>query len=301
MLRKFLLILCVAAMLSLAFAGCSQPGAVSATTAAPTTTAATEAATEAPTTAPTTEATEPEIPETQPAEPVLPDGVYLADFDTDSSMFHVSEACDGKGTLTVKDGQMVLHVSMPSKNVLNLFFGLAEDAQKEGAVLLEPTEDEVHYSDGTTETVFGFDIPVPYLDAEFDCALVGKKGTWYDHKVSVSNPVPVVPEMTGDMLMEVTLTGGSGRAFVESPALVSVHEDGILWATVVWSSPNYEYMLVDDVQYDPIQTEGNSTFCIPVVLDQDMAVSALTVAMSEPHLIDYVLHFDSSTAQEAGN
>ena len=62
-------------------------------------------------------------------------------------------------------------------------------------------------------------------------------------------------------------------------------------ATIVWSSPNYEYMLVDDVRYEPIQTEGNSTFCIPIRLDEDMAVSASTVAMSQPHLVDYVLHF----------
>ena len=30
----------------------------------------------------------------QPAEPALPDGVYTADFNTDSSMFHANEACD---------------------------------------------------------------------------------------------------------------------------------------------------------------------------------------------------------------
>ena len=33
----------------------------------------------------------------------LPDGVYTAEFDTDSGMFHANEANDGKGTLTVKD------------------------------------------------------------------------------------------------------------------------------------------------------------------------------------------------------
>ena len=119
----------------------------------------------------------------------LADGVYTAEFDTDSSMFHVNEACDGKGVLTVANGQAVIHVSLASTNILNLYVGLAEDAQKGGAVLLEPTTDTVRYSDGTTEEVYGFDIPVPVLDKEFDVALVGKKGTWYDHKVSVSNPV----------------------------------------------------------------------------------------------------------------
>lgn len=119
------------------------------------------------------------------------DGVYSAEFDTDSSMFHVSEACDGKGTLTVENGQMIIHVSLSSQNIVNLYPGLAEDAQKEGAELLEPTMDSVTYSDGITEEVYGFDIPVPALDEEFDVALVGTKGTWYDHKVSVSNPEPM--------------------------------------------------------------------------------------------------------------
>ena len=121
----------------------------------------------------------------------LPDGVYTAEFSTDSSMFHVSEACDGKGVLTVENGQMTIHVSLASRKILNLYPGSAEDAQKDGAQLLEPTVDEVTYSDGLTDEVYGFDIPVPELDKEFDVALLGKKGVWYDHKVSVTNPVKV--------------------------------------------------------------------------------------------------------------
>ena len=118
----------------------------------------------------------------------LADGTYEAEFVTDSSMFHVNEAKDGKGELTVKDGQMTIHISLASKNIVNLFPGLAEDAKKDGAKLLEPTTDTVEYSDGTSEEVYGFDVPVPYLDKDFDLALIGKKGEWYDHKVSVKAP-----------------------------------------------------------------------------------------------------------------
>ncbi len=120
---------------------------------------------------------------------VLEDGTYAADFTTDSSMFHVNEAEDGKGVLTVKDGQMTIHVSLTSENILNLFPGSAEDAKKDGAALLQPTKDTVKYSDGTEEVVNGFDIPVPALDEEFPLALIGTKGKWYDHMVKVSNPV----------------------------------------------------------------------------------------------------------------
>ena len=120
----------------------------------------------------------------------LADGVYSADFTTDSSMFHVNEANAGKGVLTVEAGKMTLHISLASENIVHLFVGTAEDAQKSGAVILDPTTDTVTYSDGTSEEVFGFDIPVSKIGKEFNLALLGKKGTWYDHVVTVSNPVP---------------------------------------------------------------------------------------------------------------
>lgn len=222
----------------------------------------------------------------------IPDGVYSADFKTDGSMFHVNEAHHGKGTLTVKDGKMMIHITMPSKNTVNLFRGTAEDAQKDGAALIQPTLDTVTYDDGTTEEVYGFDIPVPYLDKEFDCALVGTKGKWYDHKVSVSNPVLKVED--GEYTCAVTLTGGSGKASIESPARIVV-KDGVMTATIIWSSSHYEQMKLDEAEYKPVNTEGNSAFEIPVTLDTDIAISALTTAMSEPHWIDYTLHFDSAT------
>ena len=135
--------------------------------------------------------------ETQIGAPIA-DGMYQADFNTDSSMFHVNEAKDGKGVLIVSGGKMTIHVVMPSKNILNLYCGTAEDAQKDGAVLLQPMTEEVTYSDGTREEVNTFDIPVPYLDKEFDVALIGEKGKWYDHKVSVSNPVSLDELITAD-------------------------------------------------------------------------------------------------------
>ncbi|MCR5419150.1 MAG: sirohydrochlorin cobaltochelatase [Lachnospiraceae bacterium] len=118
----------------------------------------------------------------------LADGEYQAKFTTDSSMFKVNESLDDMGTLTVKDGKMTIHISLASEKIVNLFPGLAADAQKDGAQLLEPSKDEVTYDDGTKETVNGFDVPVPYLDKEFDLALVGTKGKWYDHKVVVASP-----------------------------------------------------------------------------------------------------------------
>lgn len=95
----------------------------------------------------------------------------------------------------------------------------------------------------------------------------------------------------GTYQMEVELLGGSGRASVTSPAEVEI-KDGKAVATLEWSSPNYDYMVVNGEKYLPVNTEGNSVFQIPVeAFDQDIAVIADTVAMSTPHEIEYTLNF----------
>ena len=235
------------------------------------------------------------------AESALPDGTYAADFDTDSSMFHANEANDGKGTLTVKDGQMTFHVSLVSKKIVNLYVGTAEDAASHEADWLQPTTDTVTYSDGLSDEVYGFDIPVKALDEDFQLAILGSKGKWYDHTVRVANAQPAAAEAPADgtYTCDVTLEGGSGRATVESPAALTV-ADGRMTATIVWSSPNYDYMLVDGEKYLPTNTEGNSTFEIPVAaLDTPLDVVGDTVAMSTPHEIEYTLTFASASLIEA--
>jgi len=251
--------------------------------------------------------TEAAATETAQNEAQLPDGVYTAEFSTDSSMFHVSEACDGKGTLMVKDGVMTIHISLGSKKILNLYPGLAEDAAKDGAVLLEPTTDTVTYSDGMTEEVYGFDVPVPVIGEEFDLALIGTKGKWYDHKVKVSDPVAEGAADTFDLsavedgsyTIELTMEGGSGRASIQSPAQLAI-ADGAAMAILEWSSPNYDYMLVNGEKYLPVNTEGNSVFEVPVeALDAPLTMIGDTVAMSTPHEVEYTVTFHSDTLQNA--
>lgn len=235
--------------------------------------------------------------------PALADGVYQASFSTDSSMFHANEACDGKGVLTVQNGQMSIYVTLAGKGIVNLFPGTAEDAQKPGAEWLQPTLETVHYSDGTTDEANAFLIPVPYLDEEFDVALVGKKGTWYDHKVSVSDPEPLADDTAesevpadGSYTVEAVLQGGSGKASVQSPARLTV-ENGAMTATVIWSSKNYDLMIVNGQEYTPTYENELSCFTIPVsALGTPLPVQAETTAMSQPHMIDYTLTFSNPEA-----
>lgn len=247
--------------------------------------------------------------EIQQSQAALEDGIYQAVFKTDSSMFHINEAYDDKGTLTVQDGKMSIHITLVSKNVTNLYLGLAKDAKEDETNVIQPTTDSVTYSDGYTEQVYGFDLPVPALDEEFDVALLGKKGKWYDHKVVVSDPSPQEEGQTdsakeqlsledGSYSMEAALDGGSGRASIESPLKVKIEEQKAT-ATLVWSSEYYDYMIVGDEKYLPVNTEGNSTFEIPVEdLSEPLDVIADTTAMSTPHEIDYVITFQVDTAKK---
>ena len=251
----------------------------------------------------------------QTADPGIADGTYVASFTTDNSMFHVNEAYKDKGILTVKDGKMTIHVSLQSKKIVNLYPGLAEDAKKEGAELLEPTTDKVVYSDGYEDEVYGFDIPVPALDEEFDVALIGTHGNWYDHKVMVSDPVEgddiqavISGDSSGDSgnaadiadgehTIEVTLEGGTGKASIDSPAVLRKNGDEYT-AVITWSSPYYDYMIVDGQRYEPVNTEGNSVFEIPLsTLDSPLEVIADTTAMSEPHEIEYTIKFDPASVK----
>lgn len=99
----------------------------------------------------------------------------------------------------------------------------------------------------------------------------------------------------GVYTVAVTLEGGSGKASIQSPTAVTVR-DGEMTASIVWSSSNYDYMIVDGVQYTPVTLEPGSTFEIPIPgLDQAVSVTADTTAMSVPHEIEYTLTFDSAS------
>lgn len=229
------------------------------------------------------------------AKPELEDGTYVATFKSGHPMFHVNDANNDKGILTVKDGKMTIHVSLQSKKIVNLFYGTKEDAAKDGAELIEPTKDKIVYDDGYEDEVYGFDIPVPYIGKEYTVSLIGRHGNWYEHQVTVSDPVPGddVHQGTeldledGEYQVKTTLEGGMGKATIASPAKMVV-KDGAATLTVEWSSPYYDYMVVNGEKYEPINEEGDSVFEIPVTkLNEPFKVTADTTAMSEPHEIDY--------------
>ena len=113
-------------------------------------------------------------------------------------------------------------------------------------------------------------------------------------KGGLVNTVDSLGMADGAYTVEVKLEGGSGKAGVESPAKLRI-ENGVAYATIVWSSSNYDYMKVDDVKYDALSRDRHSVFEIPVKgFDWKLPVIADTVAMGEPHEIEYTLNFNSA-------
>lgn len=232
----------------------------------------------------------------------IKDGVYPVKVDSSSNMFQVT-GCE----LTVRDGRMTAVMTMGGTGYLKLFMGTGEEAAKAGE------EDFIPYRE-TEDGLHTFQIPVEALDMGIDCsAFSKKKEKWYDRVLvfrADSLPADAIADgkittveslalKDGIYTAEVTLGGGSGRASVESPARLRV-ENGQAFATIVWGSANYDYMKVDDVKYETVNVEGNSAFEIPVTgFDWKIPVIADTIAMSEPHEIDYTLAFDSSTIKKA--
>ena len=116
--------------------------------------------------------------------------------------------------------------------------------------------------------------------------------------VSTSAEAATVDLEDGEYSIEVILEGGSGRATITSPAIMTVR-GGKGYVQIEWSSPNYDYMKVENKTFKPLQEAGNSTFELPIIdFDMPIAVVANTTAMSTPHEIEYTLTFLQDTIKQ---
>lgn len=232
----------------------------------------------------------------------IEEGSYEIETASSSSMFKIE-----KTVLYVKDNAMTADITLSGKGYSNVTMLSAADS--EGLTSLE----------GTTATVgkdgkYVFTLPVQSLNTELVCsAFSKKKQKWYERRVVFySEKIPaenlfVTPYVMqtcglkdGSYTISVKLAGGSGRASVKSPASMRV-KDGIPLARIEWSSPNYDYMILNGKKILPLANEQNSVFELPVlVFDKAMSVFADTTAMSTPHEILYQLEFSLETAQRKG-
>lgn len=247
---------------------------------------------------------------------VLP-GEYSIEVESSSSMFRITEAKlfvarsdDGTASMRAK-------ITLSGKGYSKLFLGTAQEASDSNGAgeILRYMDASSEKSENPSPVVF--ELPVSALNSPVKCAAFSiKKKKWYDREILFdARTLPeasllVSPEKpqkitlkNGTYRMNVTLTGGSGRASITNPAYIIV-KDGLAQAEIEWSSPNYDYMKVNRTRYDVdskiLDKGGNSTFLIPVYsFNKKMPVTADTVAMSKSHEIQYWLEFDLNSAKKA--
>lgn len=231
---------------------------------------------------------------------MLQPGDYEVTVDSSSSMFSITSC-----TLHVTDSGMTADMTMSGTGYLYLYMGTVEEAQS------ADEKDRIPFTENADGT-HTFTVPVTALDAGIECAAFSKKKEiWYgrtllfraDSLPSDARADLVTAESLGltdgVYAVDVTLSGGSGKATIHSPAELTVN-DGQAVVHLVWGSDKYDYMTVDGVRYDPVTLEGGSAFDIPVMgFDYEMPVSADTIAMSTPHEIAYTLRFDSASVKDA--
>lgn len=234
----------------------------------------------------------------------LTDGTYNIEVESSSSMFKVEKA-----ELTVAGEKMTAVITLSGTAYGKLYMGTAEAAQTADEADCIPFVEDANGA-------YTYTIPVAGLDQPIDCAAFSnRKKAWYDRQLTflsaslandsekttgnASNEAGSVEVTDGTYSVDVTLGGGSGKATVLSPATITA-ADGKMIARIEWSSPNYDYMLVDGEKYLPVNTEGNSVFEIPVTaLDVEFDVIGDTVAMSKPREIEYTLTFHSNSIKAA--
>lgn len=255
--------------------------------------------------APTTEAAQSDTTAAETAlSPVyadsLKDGSYTVTVDSSSSMFRIVDC-----TLTVENGQMNAEMTMGGTGYLKVYMGTTEEAEK------APDSDCIPFNE-LPDGAHSFTVPVSALDEPIDCAAFSKKKeAWYDRTLvfradslpaeAFSDGYFVTAETLGlpdgEYSCAVSLSGGSGRASIQSPAALRV-ENGEVFASILWSSSSYDYMRIKDERYDALSNDGGSLFEIPVAyFDRPISVAADTVAMSTPHEIAYSLCFDSESIE----
>ena len=230
----------------------------------------------------------------------LKDGSYTVTVDSSSSMFRIVNC-----TLTVENGQMSAEMTMGGTGYLKVYMGTMDEAEK------APDSDCIPFNE-LPDGAHSFTVPVEALDKPIDCAAFSKKKeAWYERTLvfradslpaeAFSDGYFVTAETLGlsdgEYRCAVTLSGGSGRASIQSPAAMRV-ENGEVFASILWSSSSYDYMRIGDERYDALSNDGGSLFEIPVAyFDRPISVAADTTAMSTPHEIAYSLCFDSESIE----
>lgn len=249
------------------------------------------------------------------------DGTYPVDVESACEQFQAVAA-----KLTADGGVLSAELTLSGTDCIGLFFGSAEEAARAERTQWIVTRETVQGNTACT-------LPVDALDRAIPCAFYSlAKGAWVDNQLLFdASALPgeallielpdydlieraldsltgsdagaderglapveaaAVDLADGEYAVSVDLVGGSGKASVVTPTVMTVR-DGRAYATIEWSSANYDYMVVGtQTYYNTSPPEVNSVFEIPIgCWDEEMPVIGDTTAMGTPHEVGYTLTF----------
>lgn len=257
----------------------------------------------------------------------IKDGTYAADVNSSSPMFSVTKA-----ELHVKNGKITANITVSGTDYSKLYMGSGKKAAKADLSDLILCETENGSDRAYTIPVKALNCILPcasYSDSQkqwYDRSILVDASSLSSDALLVELPdydliedalnerenkieqtettssdhsenrepaeAMSIDREDGEYSIEVTLSGGSGKATVNSPTLLIV-KDGKAYARLQWSSSNYDYMIVGTEKYlNTAEENANSVFEIPIEkMDEEMSVTADTTAMGTPHEVDYSLTF----------
>ena len=91
---------------------------------------------------------------------------------------------------------------------------------------------------------------------------------------------------------DFSFEGGTGKTKITCEGITV--KNGQTYATIKFSSEKFTKLVVDGTEYQPVSNDGGSFFEIPVTLNSDITITGTTVAMTEPHDINYTIHITKS-------
>lgn len=228
---------------------------------------------------------------------VAAQGYYTFDFSdaaapgvtTNAPMFKVV----GATLYSDKDGKMVGTITLSGKSYDKLFLGTKTEAEAAG------DDGMITYHDNNGLYEYG-----PFAVSALDKVItISSHSTgsdkWFERQITFNSSkllaaaTDAVDNSTalpdGTYTPEnFTATGGTGKVTITCPQVIV--ENGKAFADVTFSSKKYVYVKANNQLFNGTVNTSGVTYRIPLDLNEDVKILALTTGMSMAHEIAYTLH-----------
>lgn len=225
--------------------------------------------------------------------------------------------------LTSQGGNMTALIALSGSGYDYLYLGSAAAAETDEAnwipfiqnLYMEGIYKDGAMGEGINCVGYTYAVPIASMDTDIQIASHAvKSGTWADRTIRLQSADFIPLDFGNETSLpdgtyqadDFTFSGGTGKTTAE--CLEINVRNGKSYATLQVKSANYQYLLTgatwgDDsagkIQFNTTMSEGTSTTEIPIALNKDVAITGKTIAMSNPHEIDYFVNISFATPAQA--